>query len=62
MSGVDTKVDTYAEAADVVHAEARWCLEQERRGEKLSAVDALLSVERILRSRTAEGERCSDGS
>lgn len=45
--------EAYDAAADVVHAEARWCLEMERRGEKLSAVDALLSVERILRSRSS---------
>lgn len=64
MDTVERQTDAgevYASAADVVHAEARWCLEQERRGEKLNAVDALLSVERILRSRSSGRRRFTLG-
>jgi hypothetical protein len=46
----------YADAADEVHAEARWCLEQERCGQTPNAVDALLKVESILRTRGLSAE------
>ena len=43
------EASNYREAADLVHTEARWCREQELRGETPNAVDALLKVEGILR-------------